>query len=303
MTPGVLLAGVLVLLAVVLLAPPTRRVRRPARRAVGPAAPLTRRRRRHRPVQLDSGLLVAEVAMRLRAGSDPDRAWTAALRRSGLPPHGEPAGRGGGAGAVVARSSDRELSRAGAAGAVEGVAPVGAARPAGAAAGESSGAGAELDESGVPVALLDLAGRLGGGPRSAGRPVAGRRAGPRLGNRAERASARGALAGVVAACRVTRATGAPLAEILDRSAAGIAESARAAGARTVALAGPRATGRLLGWLPLLGLLLGAAVGADPVGVLLDGGLGTVCLVVGTAFLVGGWCWVLREERRAETADA
>ncbi|MGO1738445.1 MAG: hypothetical protein ACTHYM_05525 [Actinomycetaceae bacterium] len=244
--------GLLVAAALLVLTTPPRRVRRLARRSgTGQAArPWWRRRPRAR--ELDAGLLVSEVAMRLRAGSEPTRAWAASLRRSGLHAGG----------------------------------------------GEE---GAPLDPTGVPTTLLELARRLGGGsplPRRDSDPP-----GVRLGNRAHRASTRGALAGVVVACRVTHATGAPLAEILDRSAGGIAESARAAGARTVALAGPRATGRLLGWLPLLGLVLGAAVGADPVDVLLDGGIGSACLGLGLVLLGAGWWWVLREERRAETVDA
>ncbi|MGC5628218.1 hypothetical protein ACPYO6_08235 [Georgenia sp. Z1344] len=308
MSPGALGAGLLVALAVLLLAPPPRRVRRLARRASGVAGvgAARGRRGRVRRARLDPGLLVSEVAMRLRAGSDPARAWALALDRSGI---ATPAGAASGVSTVGASAASRGAPTVGSAGASSGGAR--------AASSGTPVRGAVLDDSGVPVELISLAERLGvgrrgarpgagpgaGGDPSGGRPGLGRREGPRLGSRAERASARGALAGVVAACRVTHATGAPLAEILDRSASGIAESARAAGARTVALAGPRATGRLLGWLPLLGLLLGAAVGADPVAVLLDGGIGTVCLVLGLTFLVAGWWWVLREERRAETADA
>ncbi|MGO1511018.1 Probable conserved transmembrane protein [Actinomycetales bacterium JB111] len=163
---------------------------------------------------------------------------------------------------------------------------------------------ASLDPTGIPRDLLDVAERLAGGRgrRSARGVGSGERpssARVSLGSRAERAAATGAMAGVLVACRVTHATGAPLADVLDRSAAGIAEAGRAAGARAVALAGPRATGRLLGWLPVLGLLLGAVVGADPVGTLLDGGIGTVCLLVGLVMLAVGWVWVLRAERRAE----
>src|SRR5690606_31598599 len=93
--------------------------------------------------------------------------------------------------------------------------------------------------------------------------------------------------GTVAACRLTHELGAPLAQVLERCAHGLTEAGNAQAARSVALAGPRSTARLLGWLPLLGLVLGAAVGADPLAVLLGGGLGSLCLAAGAALMVLG----------------
>lgn len=62
-------------------------------------------------------------------------------------------------------------------------------------------------------------------------------------------------------------------------------------ARTRAgLAGPRATATVLAGLPALGIALGQATGADPVGVLTGGGLGGLLLIVGTALVVAGLCW-------------
>lgn len=62
-------------------------------------------------------------------------------------------------------------------------------------------------------------------------------------------------------------------------------------ARTKAgLAGPRATAAVLAGLPILGLLLGEAMGAGPVGVLLETGIGGVLLVIGTSLSVGGVLW-------------
>src|SRR5690606_13925557 len=71
---------------------------------------------------------------------------------------------------------------------------------------------------------------------------------------------RAALAATVAACRLTHELGAPLADVLERCAHGITEAAQAQDARRVALAGPRSTARLLGWLPVAGLLLGTGMG-------------------------------------------
>lgn len=62
-------------------------------------------------------------------------------------------------------------------------------------------------------------------------------------------------------------------------------------ARTKAgLAGPRATAAVLAGLPILGLLLGEAMGAGPIGILLQTGIGGVLLVIGTGLSVGGVLW-------------
>lgn len=140
-----------------------------------------------------------------------------------------------------------------------------------------------VGEDGVPQPLLALAGRGGG-------------------SRTDEAT-RGALPGTLAACRLTHELGAPLAEVLDRCAAGLTEAGQARAARSVALAGPRATARLLGWLPLLGLSLGAAVGADPVGVLLGGGIGSAGVVAGAVLMLLGHRWVARLERAARRAGS
>lgn len=93
-----------------------------------------------------------------------------------------------------------------------------------------------------------------------------------------------------AAGRLARRTGAPLADVLEACAAGLADAAQADAARRIALAGPASTARLLGWLPVAGLGLGAALGADPLAVLLDGGPGTAAGLAGIALLVLGRQW-------------
>jgi tight adherence protein B len=151
-------------------------------------------------------------------------------------------------------------------------------------------------EDGVPGQLLELAARQAEHerlPRVLRRLV---RRPPGVGP-----TTAGALPGTIAACRLTHELGAPLAEVLQRCAEGLTEAGHARAARAVALAGPRATARLLGWLPLLGLLLGAGIGADPVGVLLGGGPGTACLVVGVGLMVLGRRWVGALERAADAA--
>jgi len=51
-------------------------------------------------------------------------------------------------------------------------------------------------------------------------------------------------------------------------------------------------------LPVLGLAVGAAIGARPVEVLLAGGAGTVAGVVGCVLTVAGHAWVSVLLRRA-----
>ena len=108
-------------------------------------------------------------------------------------------------------------------------------------------------------------------------------------------------AAVVAAGDLARVLGAPLAQVLERVAEGLVAEEEADGERRAALAGPRATGRVLTGLPLLGVGLGAAVGADPLGVLLGGGIGSLALVAGVGLLgVGRW-WIARLVRTAARA--
>jgi tight adherence protein B len=105
--------------------------------------------------------------------------------------------------------------------------------------------------------------------------------------------------GAAACWRVTSASGAGLAEGLDRVAEGLrAERALRDSVRTE-LAGPRSTAVLLALLPVFGLALGAALGADPMQVLLHTTSGLVCLVAGAALEYAGLAWTARIARAAE----
>lgn len=59
------------------------------------------------------------------------------------------------------------------------------------------------------------------------------------------------------------------------------------------LAGPRATAMVLAGLPLLGIALGQATGADPLRVLMGEGLGGILLVVGCGLAAAGVVWAER----------
>ncbi|WP_243890579.1 type II secretion system F family protein [Cellulomonas dongxiuzhuiae] len=103
---------------------------------------------------------------------------------------------------------------------------------------------------------------------------------------------------VVAGAHVAAETGAPLADVLEHLADAAAADAEQAGELAAALAGPRATARVLTSLPVLGLLVGSAMGARPWQVLTDGGLGSVLGMTGVALVLAGRAWVGALLRRA-----
>lgn len=105
---------------------------------------------------------------------------------------------------------------------------------------------------------------------------------------------------VRAAERLALELGAPLAEVLDEVAAGVADDESAEAERRAALAGPATTARVLVWLPAGGVVLGLALGADLVGVALDGRIGSASVVVGGLLLLAGRAWtrvLVRAARR------
>ncbi|MFE1314424.1 type II secretion system F family protein [Streptomyces sp. NPDC058755] len=115
---------------------------------------------------------------------------------------------------------------------------------------------------------------------------------------ARRPGAEGLL-GLAACWRVAVDQGAGLAAGLDRLDAALrAERDQRADLRAQ-LAGARATALLLAALPALGLLLGSAMGADPLRVLLHSGAGLGCLVAGVVFEGAGIWWAARIVRGAE----
>ncbi|WP_148076588.1 type II secretion protein F [Cellulomonas sp. PhB150] len=108
----------------------------------------------------------------------------------------------------------------------------------------------------------------------------------------------GRAAAVVVAAGVARSLGAPLAGVLEHVAGSVAADEEAAAELDAALAGPRATARVLAWLPVLGLAVAGLLGADPLGVLLGGGVGTAAAATGAGLLVLGRAWTRALLRRA-----
>lgn len=109
---------------------------------------------------------------------------------------------------------------------------------------------------------------------------------------------RGAWIEFAACFDIAEASGSPLADVLARFAAQLEAEEDAEAARQTAFAGPRATVRLLSWLPVLGLGLGMVLGVDPISILLGEPAGLAALAAGVALTAAGRLWSARLVRSA-----
>ncbi len=107
------------------------------------------------------------------------------------------------------------------------------------------------------------------------------------------------LLGLAACWRVAVDRGAGLAAGLDRLEAALRSERDQRADLRAQLAGARSTAVMLAALPVLGLLMGSALGAEPLRVLLHTGPGLTCLAVGAVLEGAGAWWALRIVRRAE----
>ncbi|WP_371777759.1 type II secretion system F family protein [Streptomyces sp. NBC_01438] len=107
------------------------------------------------------------------------------------------------------------------------------------------------------------------------------------------------LAGVAACWRVAVDGGAGLAAGLDRLEASLRAERRRREELRAQLAGAWSTVAVLAVLPVLGMGLGAALGADPLKVLLHSTAGLVCLVLGGLLEAAGLLWSGRIVRAGE----
>ncbi|WP_159096521.1 hypothetical protein [Miniimonas sp. S16] len=223
-----------------------------------------RGRRRARPLDATAlALACTGAASRLRAGASPADAWAAELgpgdRPVQRPTVGDAAGWPGRTGHALSRTV------------------TGAGRPLDGVSGFGLGSGLGLG--------LD-------GPGPTGRAAPAAPAGlegvpePLLALVGSSAAADGA----AVACAVAARCGAPLAHVLDACAAGVAEAAAADAERRRARAGPATTARMLAWLPLAALGLGALLGADVVGVVRAGGWPALAVGLGAVLLALGHAW-------------
>nr|WP_221286627.1 hypothetical protein [Cellulomonas hominis] len=164
--------------------------------------------------------------------------------------------------------------------------------------------GVPVGGDGVPDAD-DVVAAVGGRPGPGGWPAAD--GFPAVRARPARRPAAGAarverhVLAVLAATRLATSIGAPLGAVLESSGRTLAADADAETAVRAALAGPQQTVTLLTWLPAAGLGIGTLFGADPLGVLLGGGLGSTAGFAGAGLTVVGRWWVARMVAAARDA--
>ncbi len=95
---------------------------------------------------------------------------------------------------------------------------------------------------------------------------------------------------IAAAWRVATEVGAPLADSLRAVATALRDANECRDDVGVALAEPASTARLMGWLPLVAVALGVALGFDTLGVLTTSPAGIACLVAGVMLMGGARLW-------------
>ncbi|MBN9606021.1 MAG: type II secretion system F family protein [Actinomycetales bacterium] len=161
-----------------------------------------------------------------------------------------------------------------------GVAPVSAWRH----VGEEAASGPSFEVATAAPRPDDLVERITGAARA--------RAGP-LGE---------AWGAVALAWRVAAVAGAPLAPTLAELADVLRDLGESSREVAIALAGPRATARIVLALPAVGLGFGLLLGVDVVGTLFATLPGAICLLLGAALVVAGWRWNSALLRRAREVD-
>ncbi|MDE0546008.1 type II secretion system F family protein [Microbacterium sp. C7(2022)] len=105
---------------------------------------------------------------------------------------------------------------------------------------------------------------------------------------------------VGAAWQVATTVGAPLAPSLRALASALRDGRETADDVRVALAEPAGTARLMGWLPLVAIGLGTALGFDTVTILVTEPAGIVCAVAGLVLVVAAHRWTGALVARART---
>lgn len=106
---------------------------------------------------------------------------------------------------------------------------------------------------------------------------------------------------VGAAWGIAATVGAPLGEVLRAIAAALEQAGEIRAEISIALAEPAGTARLMLWLPLVGLLLGTALGFDTPAMLLTQPAGWICLAMGLGLLLIARAWTTSLVRRAAPA--
>jgi tight adherence protein B len=90
------------------------------------------------------------------------------------------------------------------------------------------------------------------------------------------------------------ATGAGLADALDRIGEAMRHEHEVANEVSGQLSSTRATAVILATLPLVAVAMGSLLGADPLHVLTGTPVGGGCLVLGLSLIGLGWWWISRQ---------
>lgn len=90
--------------------------------------------------------------------------------------------------------------------------------------------------------------------------------------------------------QLAQSHGLAIATLVQAAQRDIAERERFRGRVEAGMAGARATASILAGLPVVGVLLGQSIGADPVRFLFSGGAGGWLLIVGVLLICGGLIW-------------
>lgn len=101
---------------------------------------------------------------------------------------------------------------------------------------------------------------------------------------------------------VAGVVGAPLAPSLRAIADAVREGRDIRDDLAVALAEPAGTARLMAWLPLVGVALGALLGFDVIGALTTNPIGIACLVAGILLILAARRWTRRLVEAARPAE-
>lgn len=104
---------------------------------------------------------------------------------------------------------------------------------------------------------------------------------------------------LAAVWRVSEGSGAGLARACDRLAVSASQAQRIRSELTAQLAGPRATAKVLATLPLFGILMGNALGAQPLAWLFTVPVGIPVLIAGVALETMGLVWIGRLTKQVE----
>jgi tight adherence protein B len=143
----------------------------------------------------------------------------------------------------------------------------------------------------IAVAAKESHGRIAEALRSvAARAVLGADVAAGLRAQAQRSTSPGHWERLAVCWHLAQTHGLAIATLMQAAQRDIVERERFQGRVAAGMAGARATAAILAGLPLLGVLLGQSVGADPLRFLLSGGAGGWLFVLGAGLICCGLLW-------------